>query len=741
MKTSVLTKSLMLLALGGLLILSGCIFGGRNKHKDFKLRLPESAGKIKCERLTERQTDELNTKEFRFLSTPYRVTQNGDDHVRFDQMAKVSFAIPKKFPKDRYINLAGVLITDEGPTYKIPDYDDLQKGILSFETSHFCLLGWGEMSEEQRKELFIERTANSGWSVNITNKDIEGTVKEKLLKTAEEVGLGENDFMGIAMREVLGDNDFAKEALDMIDAYDSDEMAEHVSEKLAEYVTAKTLGLLFKKLKGDKVIEVEEYNELKDEHETKKITIEGKNTKLVEFMKTHFSPENVQKIGTELGDGDWQKCGRLGIEYVKDFNENKLKDFATKLFPYVKTVQTSVRAMKVVKKYWASNESIEIYKDYAKWCKKRGFRDGVMKDGDWAEFLVYERSLAKSESNFGMTVEQIREQLVKRFQNETEIQKRKDEIRKSIDLWESDAYELTKSDAFKVKDKNGDIDVSLTKDGKAVYKFKYDYTQRLTRIHNLMERFRGELVKNGDIPGRKAGKSVEETLCEIVGKYLEVYPNNAEFYKWMLEEGYYENKFKKYADGMDDQRSWWLIRTEINRTPNTAGVGGSFWNYFATETQHWIEGATAEDDYHWETMKHEKSVPFGFKGTIDAPPAWMEAGDTLVLHSTLDRTTGPCIMFYWDNAGLTFEDENIPMGFVSDWALGASVERLNGSTRVGSRPGEESHGDWDFKVVIPKGYKNELRALNYVSCGCRTHWVYRWCSAFEKDEPLPEKEK
>ena len=30
--------------------------------------------------------------------------------------------------------------------------------------------------------------------------------------------------------------------------------------------------------------------------------------------------------------------------------------------------------------------------------------------------------------------------------------------------------------------------------------------------------------------------------------------------------------------------------------------------------------------------------------------------------------------------------------------------------------------------------KNELRAINYHSCDSRTHWVYRWCSIFGKDE-------
>lgn len=100
-----------------------------------------------------------------------------------------------------------------------------------------------------------------------------------------------------------------------------------------------------------------------------------------------------------------------------------------------------------------------------------------------------------------------------------------------------------------------------------------------------MERFRKELVVNGDIPGRERQNSVDYTLCLIVDKYLELYPDQEQFYRWLGKKGFYRGKLKKTADGMDEFRSWWLVRTDIDRTPNKS-EGESSTVYSASATQH-----------------------------------------------------------------------------------------------------------------------------------------------------------
>ena len=100
-----------------------------------------------------------------------------------------------------------------------------------------------------------------------------------------------------------------------------------------------------------------------------------------------------------------------------------------------------------------------------------------------------------------------------------------------------------------------------------------------------MERFRKELVVNGDIPGRERQNSVDYTLCLIVDKYLELYPDQEQFYRWLGKKDFYRGKLKKTADGMDEFRSWWLVRTDIDRTPNKS-EGESSTVYSASATQH-----------------------------------------------------------------------------------------------------------------------------------------------------------
>ena len=114
----------------------------------------------------------------------------------------------------------------------------------------------------------------------------------------------------------------------------------------------------------------------------------------------------------------------------------------------------------------------------------------------------------------------------------------------------------------------------------------------------------------------------------------------------------------------------------------------------------------------------------------------MSSGESVVLHTTLARTASYSHAYTHENTRLTFEDESIGMNYSSDWAVWGEVTNLNGSTWVGIQPSDPDYGEWDYVLRIPAGSKkNELRAINFNACGSRTHWVYRWCSVFEKDEP------
>ena len=104
--------------------------GNSLKRKGYDIDLPRGAGKIKYKAVSEEHLAQLNDRNLQFVSQPVNVTtRKGDSHVQLEKMARVSFPIPKNIPKKERINLIGVLLTDDGPVYMIPDYMELQKGM------------------------------------------------------------------------------------------------------------------------------------------------------------------------------------------------------------------------------------------------------------------------------------------------------------------------------------------------------------------------------------------------------------------------------------------------------------------------------------------------------------------------------------------------------------------------------------------------------------------------------------
>lgn len=676
--------SLLMTMLVGALLLSGCGEDDNQSHddglsgKDYKLELPEGAGKVKSEPVTDEQLAEIESKVYTFITKPVYVTKDGDDNVVLDQMATVSFKIPEDYPKENYYRLMGVIITKDGPVYMIPDPDGIEKGVVSFETSHFCPVGAVDLEDQTRRKEFIKRTAANGWQNDLCNADLEKTLKEKLMETAEDIGLGKNDFLGIAARKVLADNDLVKDAMSLIDGK---EPAEMISEKLEAEVKARTLGYLFGKLQKN-----------------------PNNKKLKEFLETHLTVKNAEDWGTQLGEG--KNPMHIAYEYSKGFATDKLKDFATTLCPYVKTIQKTALAMQIIKEFWSANEINEIYAKYSKKCKP----DGTISDEEWGFILNEFRRLSAPISNYGMSENEIRQMFANRFKSENDIRKKEYEVETTVSLWENN-YWLLQSKAFK----------------------NLDYVQRLTQIHKLMERFRKELVRNNDIPNRRAGVTVNQLLCEIVEKYLEFHPDHEKFYAWLAKMGYSQNKFQRGMDELDSQRSWWLIRTELvakdNRiekeTSDTYTVAENTHTHHATNSS---EGEIAPHDNQWYG-------PFNitFVATCTSPQMTMNAGDTIVLHATIMESGGETGHYIRESASLNFDAEGVGMGGIRYRNQGIPTN-LKGSTEVGSRYGEAKSGEWDYVMRVPSGHTNELRAINFDACGCRTHWVYKWCTIFELEE-------
>jgi hypothetical protein len=511
--------------------------------EDYKLELPASAKEVECAPVTDERLAQLKKQGYNFIATPLSVTLNGDEHVQLDGTATVSIDIPQDYPKEKYMDLVGVLITDEGPIYRIPDYYALRDGVVKFETSHFCEAGAVE-DKEKLRERFIEKVAVNGWQRNMDNKTLEPTWKEQLTKFANDHCLGENDLGGIAARELFADNDVVKIGMDIVNAHDMENASledrmKVASETMVKVAETKMLSYLLGKLKEEDTKKKRVLDELKSEkkgefvYKTEIEKIDSRRNKIIDVLENRFSIDNVEKVGAQLGEEPGlKKCYAYACEHIKDFAKDQLKAKAIKLLPYIKTVQATAKAVEIGKKFWASTQMNDLYENFEKIANENG---GVVDQDHW-NIISYR--LSTPEFLHGMSDAEIKAMLEERYREKVEINKRKEEIRKTLDI----------------------IEKLVDLDSECLEKKHFDYVQRLTIVNNLMDRFRSELVdKSGELVYYDDGyrrilgnpKSINEQLCFVINKYFECYPDQEKFYGWLAQNGYNYRQLEKDYDKLD----------------------------------------------------------------------------------------------------------------------------------------------------------------------------------------------
>ena len=657
----------------------------KSNANGYKVDLPSGTSGVKIEPLSDEEVNKLKAQGYNIIGTPVNVTQDGNDHVILNEMATVSFNIPKDFPKEQYDELVGVLITDEGPEYVIPELDALYEGIVRFKTIHFCK-ALTVKDKQKLNDQFSRYVAIHGWDNDLRESDFN-KLSDKLKEIANDVGLGENDLLGITIREVLGSNDYVNMTMEYINHYDNgnltDKAVGDISEKLSNDLKAKTLSILFAKLKKD-----------------------PNNKTVKECLENCLTQENMEKAGTLLGS---ENPTAVALEFAKDFAIDRMKDFATQnpyVKAFVKAVEVEAKAIDIFHKFWARNDMMYYYNEFAKLQK-----ESDNPDFNWGLIEGAMRSAPKFE--FGMTLEEMKEMFKKRYYDEKKINAKKAEVLKLIDTWED--VGLLDNTYVSVKD-------YFTNNGKQ----EDDYCMRLTRIHKLMERFRKELVVDGYLKGTNNANTINEHLSYIVLKYIVLYPDEEAFYKWLAEEGYINKKLEKEVDNLNEMRSWWLIETIIKKHEDTSRDNGQYvdyMNYTATETEQTMTGMCTGMKSYYEYVQQ----PVSFVSTIEAPPAYIEGGEKIVLHCTVKRTSPDAYCHIEVSPWMTWESD-----YSQTWA---TVTNLVGGRGVGTRDIHATSGEWDFELSISKGSKNQKNRIIFGdACQSQIHWVYKWCSIFEKDE-------
>ena len=674
----------------------------KSNANGYNVDLPNGATSVTYEPLSDEEISELKLQGYDIVGTPVKVTQDGNAHVELDDYATVSFNIPSDIPKEAYKELVGVLISDDGVEYIIPEYSALKQGIVKFETRHFCTAAAAK-DRERLNDKFSEYVAVNGWNSDLREKDFN-KLSDQLKEAAESVGLGENDLLGYTMREVLGNNDYVKKTMEYIDAYDegtlTDNAINDVSEKLATDIKAKMLSILFKKWKED-----------------------PNNMKVKECLEKHLSKDNMEKAGTLLGS---ENPAAVAWQFAKDFAGDKMKDFATQnpyVKAYVKAVQVEAEAINIAAKFFYQKRAEDMYKEFEKEYANRGSEW----DDIWNAMVIKYKI---RQFAYGMTDEQMLEMFEKRYNDMKKINAKKAEVLKLIDLWDEEGL-LSNIDKEVDDTDIGDprrIKEFFTKtiDGKV----QDDYFMRLTRLHKLMERFRKELVVGKYLKNVSNANEINRMLAEIVAKYIEFYPDEEAFYKWLAKEGYIDKKLQKEVDDLDDFRSWVLVKTEFAPHENTTGTNGSYMNYSASGTEIRMEGKVngAVGPYR----DNYRLFDLCFIVTMQPLPTTINAGDTLRVPITAKRTTEQTVDWDYNNiAYFTYVDAIMWWDLFNDSGR-FGVDNLEGPKAGPSSYSKEDTSTWDFVYRVPSGSKNKEKSIYLQACGgSRVIWTYRWCGPFD----------
>ena len=513
------------------------------KGTGYELALPANAGDVQCEPVSEVREFDLLWQGYDLIVRPISITRNGNNHVQLGQPATVRFAIPEDVPAEQYDELVGMLFTDKGTEYKIPDYYALREGFVQFETSHFSDAAAGR-NKDSLRERFIEQVAVNGWGRNMNNKKLEPTWREQITKFANDHCMGENDLAGIALRELYKDKDIVKIAIDIVNAHDMENASLEkrlnvATENMVKVAESKLLGYLLDKLKEEETKKIKVLDELKSEkkgevlYKTEIEKIDSKRNKILGVLKDRFSMENVEEVSKFLGsDPTPEQCYIFACEYLAKYAKSQLEDKVKEMIPYISTVQNTAKAVEIWKKFWAATQMQDLYKTYEDKANERG---RLLDGQEWYEISMY---VTTPKFLHGMTDAQIREKIEQRYLEKKEIEERKAFLRKYLNT----------------------IETFVNLNSECLERKHFDYVQRLTVVRNLMDRFYDELVDEDgylifyeDGYRKEYGNQnvINEQLCTVVNMYLQFYPDQDRFYEWLDENGYNFGQFEDEYNRLD----------------------------------------------------------------------------------------------------------------------------------------------------------------------------------------------
>lgn len=641
------------------------------------------------------------------------VYAKGQEGVRFETPATVSFQLDEKVNDEELERWTGVYLYGDREYYVEPDYEKLSEGILEFETYHFSLFGKKKLSDEELAAKYAGQLA----TFEVMQEE---RVKEKLssgnviAETANEIyeklGITDDTLRGKLVRDFVGEFSSAVNGLDT--SLQSDAFIKNA--KLAGYG-----------LRGAELINAAQDGDITAFSSTIANAVINECCEHWNDIAKNYVPGAVGSIPEAL---------YIALEEgnLKEASEHVAKSVLSNI-PIVKYTQMTAELVDYGVNMWTDSEVELAYEAYSGKSDAAGYKDTP----DWDTLMVQMRgAFTQLLINAKKEYCEVNKISMSELENDKELC---DKLAKQTENAMKKQFETRKANDDKIREKEKEYqniiksfeseDIHLMTRGKNGFERGDDATFRLSRLMNIRNQV--IVLLGGDDPehlytifGTRNVEKQNLYISQLVDTFMKQ-KNNHEGKKAVIDEVklIYEKDLTALGkDNKEDKKengektfAWVLVATEIEQYENKeSDVYRS--TYIASENTH-----IQIDEYIWKDGPYEKAT---FTATFDTPPAVIYADREFSLHHKLvcDGTTD-----HYFNASGWYKPESpgIHLGGTTGRPKFKNEDGI-ACCDAGSREGELKGEEYTVIGSLGSGSAGGRIGIFYCACGADTRWIYEW---------------
>ena len=340
---------------------------------------------VKMKELTGDAMKPYQSDAFRLVKL-ISATVGGAEHTYLDKRFAVAFATPDGYPEEKLINYVGLVYgADNKPFIVLPDATARAQGKFKFFTTHFSLLGIGELSDNQLLDTWAERAAAQGVTRRISEEELVPGLTDIIADGLNVNGLGKDQYAGAIVRSILS-LDTKGEILTAAADGDMDALRAKLVNAAGEYY----LGKLFR----------------------------GEEDPIL----AKSLGDNMEAVRKNVKNGSFTAASR---EIADNILSNLLP-----MYNYSKKVgQLSDKLAEI----WTDDMMNEQYEQFRQLMEK----SGRVTNDEWNAIYIAMRGAALRLSDKGVTSADLRAKFEQRMNNEAKIKKEHSQLLRDAALWRS----------------------------------------------------------------------------------------------------------------------------------------------------------------------------------------------------------------------------------------------------------------------------------------------------------------